>query len=79
MQCAYENCVNLTTAVCGPNVIDMRNAYSGCYDFSIYVPANSRAVDRLFYANTYGLNSITFTNSGNEAYNAAYNIRLYFT
>jgi hypothetical protein len=57
----------------------MHGAYNGCRNFSIYAPLNSLTANRLFYANTYGLTSITFTNSGNEAYNATYNIHLYFT
>lgn len=79
MRYAYYNCTNLTRAVCGSNVTDMAYAYYNCRNFSIYAPSNSLTAKRLFYANTYGLSSITFTNSGNEAYNATYNIRLYFT
>ena len=81
MSWAYSNCTNLTTVICEPkNVVNMYRAYYNCRNFSIYAPPRySLTANQLFYANTYGLTSITFTNTENEAYNAVYNIRLHFT
>jgi hypothetical protein len=69
MQCAYDNCYNLTGApVCGKKVTDMYETYYRCYNLhgnAYFYSSNIQNVKGCFFnrKNTRRLNIYTLTNS----------------